>query len=34
MDDDCILVVLNRHQEKTMTIEIDVHGFVSINYMK
>ena len=27
MDDDCILVVLNRHQEKTMTIEIDVHGF-------
>lgn len=27
MADDCILVVLNRHQEKTMTVEFDVHGF-------
>lgn len=27
MVDDCILVVLNRHQEKTITVEIDVHGF-------
>ena len=25
--DDCLLVVLNRHQSKKITIEVDVHGF-------
>lgn len=27
LTDDCVLVVLNRHQSKKITVEIDVHGF-------
>lgn len=28
MKDDCILVVMNRHQEKSFTININLHGFM------